>query len=142
MKTLLIRAEDKNKWERRSTIVPADLKQIIKQTGVTAYIESSEKRYFSEQAFAEAGAKPCIGMESGDVIFGVKEIPEEKIIEHKTYLFFSHTIKGQKENMPMLKRLMDSGSTLIDYEKITDEQGRRKVFFGPFAGDAGTIDIL
>ncbi len=42
----------------------------------------------------------------------------------------------------MLKRLMDSGSTLIDYEKITDEQGRRKVFFGPFAGDAGAIDIL
>ncbi len=142
MKTLLIRAEDKNRWERRSTIVPADLKQIIKKSGVTVYIEKSDKRYFSEQEFIEAGAKPCIGMESGDVIFGVKEIPEEKIIENKTYLFFSHTIKGQKENMSMLKRLMDSGSTLIDYEKITDEQGRRKVFFGPFAGDAGAIDIL
>ncbi len=142
MKTLLIRAEDKNKWERRSTLVPADLKTILEQTGATAYIEKSEKRYFSEQAFVEAGAKPCTGMEAGDIIFGVKEIPEEKIIDGKTYLFFSHTIKGQKENMSMLKRLMDSGSTLIDYEKITDDQGRRQVFFGPFAGDAGAIDIL
>jgi saccharopine dehydrogenase (NAD+, L-lysine-forming) len=44
--------------------------------------------------------------------------------------------------MPLLQRIIDSGSTLIDYEKITDEQGRRLIYFGPYAGDAGAIDIL
>jgi alpha-aminoadipic semialdehyde synthase len=72
----------------------------------------------------------------------VKEIPIEKILDGKTYLFFSHTIKGQPDNMPLLQRIIDSGSTLIDYEKITDGHGRRLIYFGPFAGDAGAIDIL
>jgi alpha-aminoadipic semialdehyde synthase len=81
-------------------------------------------------------------MTDGDVILGVKEIPVEKIQAGKTYLFFSHTIKGQPDNMPLLQRILDSGSTLIDYEKITDKSGRRLIYFGPFAGDAGAIDIL
>lgn len=142
MKSLLIRAEDKNKWERRSTLVPEDLLKIRKHVPFNLYLEKSTKRYFKEQDFIRVDAQVCQGMDKGEVIFGVKEIPEEKIIDGKVYLFFSHTIKGQQENMPMLQRLMDSGSTLIDYEKITDAQGRRKVFFGPFAGDAGAIDIL
>ncbi|HEC82123.1 MAG TPA: hypothetical protein ENI42_06870, partial [Thermoplasmatales archaeon] len=60
----------------------------------------------------------------------------------KTYVFFSHTIKGQKHNMPMLKRILELNCTLIDYEKIVDERGRRLVFFGRYAGLAGMIDTL
>jgi len=44
--------------------------------------------------------------------------------------------------MPLLRRLLDLGCTLIDYEKITDDEGRRLVFFGVHAGLAGTIDSL
>ena len=75
MKSLLIRAEDKNIWERRCTIVPDDLKSLLSETKATAYIEKSEKRFFKEQEFVRAGARECVGMEQGDVIFGVKEIP-------------------------------------------------------------------
>jgi len=142
MNTILIRAEDKNEWERRTPLVPHDLKTILQQTSTKAFVEKSAKRIFKEEEYAAAGAEVCESMEAGDIIFGVKEIPKEKILDNKTYLFFSHTIKGQKENMPMLQRIIDSGSTLIDYEKITDEQGRRLVYFGPFAGDAGALDIL
>ena len=142
MRSLLIRAEDKNIWERRSTLVPSDLKKIHRQVDIKSFIEKSEKRYFKEDDYNRAGAESCTGMEPGDIVFGVKEIPEEKILNNKVYLYFSHTIKGQQENMAMLRRIMDSGSSLIDYEKITDEQGRRKVFFGPYAGDTGAIDIL
>ena len=142
MKKLLIRAEDKNRWERRAPIVPADLEQILSDTGARAFVERSDKRFFSEDRYAAAGAVGCEGMGDGDVILGVKEIPLEKILADKTYLFFSHTIKGQSENMPLLQKIIDSGSTLIDYEKITDEKGRRLIYFGPYAGDAGAIDIL
>jgi alpha-aminoadipic semialdehyde synthase len=44
--------------------------------------------------------------------------------------------------MPLLQKIIASGSTLIDYERITDSEGRRIVYFGRYAGDAGTIDIL
>ena len=142
MKKLLIRAEDKNRWERRSPVVPEDLAAILSDTGALAFVEKSHKRFFSQDQYGAAGAVSCEGMADGDVILGVKEIPIEKILKGKTYLFFSHTIKGQADNMPLLQRIIDSGSTLIDYEKITDENGRRLIYFGPYAGDAGAIDIL
>ena len=142
MKKLLIRAEDKNRWERRAPIVPADLAAIVNESGAQAFVESSDKRFFGEDQYVATGATTCRGMADGDVILGVKEIPIEKILDNKTYLFFSHTIKGQKDNMPLLQRILDGSATLIDYEKIVDENGRRLIYFGPYAGDAGAIDIL
>ena len=44
--------------------------------------------------------------------------------------------------MPLLQDILDSGASLIDYEKIEDEQGRRLIFFGRFAGLAGMINSL
>ena len=57
-------------------------------------------------------------------------------------MFFSHVIKAQEENMDMLDAILRKNIRLIDYEKISDENGRRLVAFGRFAGNAGTIDIL
>ena len=142
MKTLLIRAEDKNRWERRAPIVPRDMAEILHSADARAMVETSPKRFFADEAYTAAGASVCRSMTDGDVILGVKEIPIEKILDGKTYVFFSHTIKGQPDNMPLLRRIMESGSTLIDYEKITDADDRRLIYFGPFAGDAGAIDIL
>jgi len=75
-------------------------------------------------------------------VMGVKEIPLDQLLAGKTYLFFSHTIKGQPYNMPLLRRLMDLGCTLVDYEVIVDDGGQRLVFFGRHAGLAGMIDAL
>ena len=44
--------------------------------------------------------------------------------------------------MPMLKRMMELKTTLIDYERIVDEDGRRLIAFVRFAGIAGMIDSL
>lgn len=142
MRTLLIRAEDKNRWERRTPIVPQDLAAILAQTGARAFVERSDKRFFTRQQYAAAGAAICTGMSEGEVILGIKEIPPEKLLPGRIYLFFSHTIKGQKSNMPLLQKIIDSRSTLIDYEKVTDADGRRLIYFGPFAGHAGAIDML
>ncbi|MBD3224172.1 MAG: hypothetical protein GF313_05545 [Caldithrix sp.] len=142
MKRLLIRAEDKNQWERRSPLIPQDLQDIVRETGAAAFVQASPKRFFKDSAYQEAGAGVVQTMDDGDVVLGVKEIPKEKILDNKVYLFFSHTIKGQTDNMPMLKRIMDSGSTLIDYERIVDDNDRRLVFFGRYAGDAGALNIL
>jgi alpha-aminoadipic semialdehyde synthase len=72
----------------------------------------------------------------------VKEIPLDFFEQGKTYVFFSHVIKGQPYNMPMLKKMMELKCNLIDYEKVTDESGMRMIFFGRFAGLAGMINSL
>ncbi|MFH1297861.1 MAG: hypothetical protein ABIJ04_11435, partial [Bacteroidota bacterium] len=76
------------------------------------------------------------------IIFGVKEMPVDFFEQGKTYVFFAHVIKGQPHNMPMLKRMMELKCNLIEYEKVVDEQGKRLIFFGHYAGLAGMINSL
>ncbi len=136
-----IRKEDKSQWERRTPLVPGDVKELIEK-GLQFVVEPSPIRIFPDEEYERAGARISQDLSGARVILGVKEIPPEKLLPEKVYMFFSHTIKGQPYNMPMLKRLLELGDTLIDYEKITDERGRRLIFFGTFAGYAGAIDTL
>ena len=136
-----IREEDKSVFERRVAITPDTVEDLVKQ-GFKVIVEPSSHRVFKDEEFEKAGAELKKDLSEAKVIFGVKEIPKEKLMPEKTYVFFSHTIKGQSYNMPMLKRILELKDTLIDYEKITDDNGRRLIFFGRFAGFAGAIDAL
>jgi alpha-aminoadipic semialdehyde synthase len=51
-------------------------------------------------------------------------------------------INSVRLRMPLLKKFLETKTTLIDYEKIADNNGRRLVFFGKFAGNAGMVDTL
>ncbi len=137
-----LRREDKSKWERRVPLVPADVEKLARQSGVEFCVQSSPIRAFEDAAYRSAGAKVAADLRDCAVIMGVKEIPPAKFEPGKTYIYFSHTIKGQPANMPALKRIIELGCTLIDYERIVDEKGRRLVFFGRYAGLAGMIDTL
>ena len=139
--TLGIRREDKNKWERRVPITPVHVRKLKEKHGIDTIIQPSTIRVFSDKEFDSSGANVNEDL-SSSVVFAVKEIPIKFLQKGKTYIFFSHTIKGQSYNMPKLKKMMELGCNLIDYEKITDEKGRRLVFFGKFAGLAGMIDTL
>lgn len=136
-----IRREDKNIWERRTPIIPQHIKE-LKEKGIEFFIQPSKIRAFKDREYAEAGAIIQDNINECNVIFAVKEIPSDFFKKNKTYVFFSHTIKGQKHNMPMLKKIMELKSQLIDYEKIVDEKNRRLIFFGRYAGLAGMIDTL
>ena len=57
-----------------------------------------------------------------DVIFGVKEVPIENIIPNKTYFFFSHTIKAQEYNMPLLDAMLEKKIRLVDFECIREDK--------------------
>lgn len=137
-----IRREDKNEWEARAPFSPQDVAELIKKLGIKFIVQPSPIRVFKDEEYQLAGAEIKEDLSECDIIFAVKEIPPHLLLPDKIYVFFSHTIKGQKSNMPMLKRLIDLKDTLIDYEKIVDESGRRLVFFGRFAGIAGMIDTL
>lgn len=139
-KILGIRKEIKNKWERRVTLTPAAVKMLKDNFGIKTLFQLSEKRIFDDQDYIDAGAEAREILDEAEIILAVKEIPIKHILENKIYLFFSHTIKGQPYNMPLLQTLIDKKCTLIDYEPIKDENDRRLVFFGRHAGYAGMIN--
>jgi alanine dehydrogenase len=137
-----IRKEDKNLWEKRTPLIPKHLKRLKEEYGLSFAVQSQHNRCFSDLEFKEAGINVQDSIDSCSTIVAVKEIPLKKIQPHKTYLLFSHTVKGQKYNMPTLKKYLDSNCTLLDYELIKNQHGKRLVFFGRFAGLAGMIDSL
>jgi len=140
--TLGMRREDKNRWERRVPLVPKHVQELKNKYGIETIIQPSKIRIFSEREYQDVGAQVQDTLSPCSVVFAVKEIPIDFFERGKTYVFFSHTIKGQEHNMPMLKKMMDLGCTLIDYERIIDKSGKRLVFFGRFAGLAGMVDTL
>ncbi len=137
-----IRHEDKSTWEGRVPLTPADLKNLIAHHGLQFTVQTSQTRAFKDDEFRTAGAAISDNLAECPIIMGVKEIPPEKLEAGRTYVYFSHTIKGQPANMPALRRLLELGCNLIDYERIVDDQNRRLVFFGRYAGLAGMIDTL
>lgn len=143
MKKLIgIRKEDKNIWERRVPLIPDHIKKLKEDYGIETIVQPFPRRIISEEEFINAGATVKEDMSECPVIIAVKEVPIKLLQPEKTYIFFSHTIKAQEYNMPLLKKIIDLKCTLIDYECITDEKKKRLVFFGYFAGLAGMIEAL
>jgi saccharopine dehydrogenase (NAD+, L-lysine forming) len=140
--TIGIRREDKNRWERRVPLTPAAVAHLKQATGASVIVQPSPIRVFEDDEYRVTGARVIEDLDAAQLVLAVKEVPMDLMRQGKIYVCFAHVIKGQKQNMPMLRRLIDLGCTLIDYEKITDAQNRRLVFFGVHAGHAGMIDTL
>jgi len=137
-----IRREDKNKWERRVPLAPVHVARLVQEHKLKVVVQPSPIRALTEADYAGAGAIVQEDISEAGVVLAVKEIPLELLQANKTYLFFSHTIKGQAYNMPLLQQLLDLNCRLIDYERIVDAQNRRLILFGRYAGLAGMIDTL
>ena len=140
MNSIGIPAEHKNIHERRAALVPHDVGELVRQGSVVS-VQRSNIRIFKESEYERVGAQIVDGPPDSDIIVGVKERPINEI-DGRWYMIFSHTIKGQPYNMPALRKYIETGSTLIDYELIKDVSGRRLVAFGRFAGIAGMNDTL
>ncbi len=136
-----IRREDKNRWERRSPLTPRHVGVLTGQ-GVEVRIQPSQLRVFRDGEYREAGARVVEDLSECNVVLGVKEIPAHLFRAGTTYVFFAHVCKGQPHNMPMLRSLLESRASLIDYERVTDAEGQRIIFFGEHAGHAGMLETL
>jgi len=124
-----LRREDISRYERRVPLIPAHVKELIREHDLTFYVQPSSIRVFPDSEYLAAGAIVQEDICPSKIVLAIKEIPISKLEPGKAYVFFSHTIKGQPHNMPMLKKILDLGSTLIDYEKMTDEQGAKSFCF-------------
>lgn len=111
-------------------------------------VQPCARRTFPMEEYIQAGARPSEGLDAANILVGIKETPLDELLTNeidgkpRTHIMFSHTAKGQHYNMPLLAKFTQSSARLIDYELLTDSQGKRVVAFGWYAGAAGVPEAL
>ncbi len=135
--------EGKIPADKRVPFTPAQTEE-IEQRFPTAKIvcQKSPVRCFTEEEYKTLSIEVADKLNDCDILMGIKEVPIESLIENKTYLFFSHTIKKQPHNRKLLQAVLKKNIRLIDYEALKDYQGNRLVAFGRFAGIVGAYNGL
>ena len=132
--------EGKIPVDRRVALTPTQAQEVMKKFDVEIVAQRSEIRCFSDSDYAAVGIEVVDSLEDCQVILGVKEVPIPDLMPDKTYFFFSHTIKMQSYNRTLLQEVLKKNITLIDYETLTDETGKRIIAFGRWAGIVGAYN--
>ncbi len=141
MKIGIIR-EGKTPPDSRVLLTPDQCKSINGNFDVEVIVQPYPERCFPDELYQQAGVELSDDLSDCEVLMGVKEVPINMLLPNKTYFFFSHTIKKQAYNRNLLWAILDKNIRLIDYEVLTDDQGRRLIAFGKFAGMVGAHNAL
>jgi len=136
-------------WERRAPLCPEHVASLVQQ-GHKVKVQPSSRRIFPNEAYQAAGAELTTDLSDCSLVLGVKQVPVENLLPDRSYMFFSHTIKAQPENMALLDACLEKNIRLFDYECMIaggkpepgKSTGRRLVAFGEYAGIVGFVDIL
>ena len=136
--------------ENRTPLVPEHIKKYKESNpNINFIIQPSNNRCFSDEEYELSGAKINDNLNECSIIFGVKEIDSNILINNRTYLFFSHTFKINKQQKnieknkkDLLLSILNKKITLIDYENIRGKNGTRCLGFGRFAGIVGCYNTL
>lgn len=143
--------------ENRTSFTPHQIQTLISNfPDLKILVQPSKNRCFKDEDYSKAGAQIEEDISQSDIIFGIKEVEISKLIENKTYLFFSHTSKIRNDNSQstqdaaiiykkkLLREILKKKVTLIDYENIRDKSKNayRYLGFGRFAGIVGCYNTL
>jgi saccharopine dehydrogenase (NAD+, L-lysine forming) len=128
--------------DARSPLTPEQCAEAQVELPVRIVAQPTRVRCFKDKEFREHGIHLQEDLSDCDVLLGVKEVPVDQLLEGKTYLFFSHTIKKQSYNKGLLQAVLAKKIRLIDYEALTDERGERLIAFGFYAGIVGAHNGL
>jgi alanine dehydrogenase len=142
MKIGIIR-EEKIPHDKRVPFTPEQAKMLMEENeGLEIVVQPSPFRCYHDSEYQNAGIKLQEDLGSCDLLMGIKEVPPEKLLDGQSYMFFSHTIKRQEHNKPLLRALLEKQIRMIDYECLVDEEGRRVIGFGRYAGIVGAYNGL
>jgi len=133
--------EGKVPKDKRVALTPYQARQVMERfPEVDLVAQTSDIRCFTDQDYLNEGIQVVDSVDDCDILLGVKEVPIPNLIANKTYFFFSHTIKKQPYNQPLIKEVISKKIRLIDYETLTDETGKRIIAFGRWAGIVGAYN--
>ena len=135
--------EGKTPPDKRVALTPKKCVEALASfPGLRVVVQSSTGRSYTDQEYRDLGLDVRDDLTDCDLLLGVKEVPPAQLIPHKTYLFFSHTVKQQPANRNLLREVLRKHITLIDYERLTNGRGERIVAFGRYAGIVGAYNGL
>ena len=143
MKIGLIK-EGKIPPDTRVALTPEQCAAIKAKYGLEVVViaQKSKIRAYGDEEYTRHGIALVDDVSDCDLLMGIKEVPLDELIPGKTYSFFSHTIKKQVHNRKLLQTILAKNITLIDYEVLTDDKGRRLIAFGYYAGMVGAHNAL
>ncbi len=141
MKIGIIR-EGKIPPDSRTPLTPEQCAHLIRDLHIDVVVEPSPIRCYTSAEYMDFHVPLTHDLHECEVLLGIKEVPLDQLIPGKTYLFFSHTIKEQAHNRKLLQSILAKQIRLLDYEVMTDDQGRRLIAFGKFAGMVGAHNAL
>lgn len=140
---LAIVREGKIPPERRTPLTPPQAAEVMRIYSHAEIIcQPSPDRCFADSEYLKAGIQIEEDVSNCNVLVGIKEVPIPALLEGKTYIFFSHTLKKQPHNRALLQAILDRHITLIDYEMLRTRGGQRLIGFGRHAGIVGAYNCF
>ena len=134
--------EEKVPADNRVSFSPIQCKEIISNfSNIEIFVQSSDIRCFDDAEYKYLGIQVVDDLSHCDILFGVKEVPKDKLIANKTYFYFSHTIKKQEYNKDLLIKMLNLKIEMIDYE-VLKSNNRRLLGFGRYAGVIGAYNAF
>ncbi|HEY1046018.1 MAG TPA: NAD(P)-dependent oxidoreductase [Bacteroidia bacterium] len=135
--------EEKQPADKRVAFTPGQCAELKAQyPKMKIYIQPSKDRCFGDELYEKVGVEIKEDLSHCDFLFGIKEVPYDKLIPGKKYLFFSHTIKKQAHNKQLMHAMIEKNIHLVDYETLRWKSGDRILGFGRFAGVVGAYNGL
>src|ERR1700752_493456 len=82
--------------DKRVPFTPLQSEEIEQRfSNVKIVVQTSDIRCFKDQEYKDLDIEIAQDLSNCDILMGIKDVPIDKLIANKTYLFFSHTIKKQ-----------------------------------------------
>ncbi len=135
--------ETKTPPDNRVPLSPKQCRQLEdRYKGLQVWVQPSTFRCFQDEDYEREKIRLSEDLSACDILLGVKEVNPQYLMQDKTYLFFSHTIKKQMHNKTLLKTILEKHIRLIDYEILTDKNDLRIIGFGRWAGLVGAYNGL
>jgi len=133
--------EEKSPPDMRVPLTPLICSDLLKQfSNLEIYVQPSPIRCYNDEEYTAFGVPLKEDLSDCDILMGVKEVPNEKLIPGKKYFFFSHIIKKQPHNKKLMLALISKQIEMIDYETLTDKNHNRIIGFGRYAGVVGAYN--
>ena len=133
--------EGKVPTDERVPLIPEQIEELnANHSDLDIVVQQSDVRRIKDSEYERVGLQVLPDVSDAEVLLGVKEVPIDQLVEGKTHLFFSHTIKMQPYNKGLLQEVLKRKVRLIDWECLKDGRGRRLIGFGRYAGIVGAYN--
>jgi alanine dehydrogenase len=133
--------EEKVPADKRVPLTPKQCRVLLNTyPNLDIAVKSSGIRCFSDEMYRNEGIAIVDDVSDCDVLIGIKEVPKSSLIANKIYFYFSHTIKEQPYNRELLLKMMELNISMVDYEVLKNQKGKRLLGFGRYAGIVGAYN--